>query len=78
MDLFGTYRKASLVGNYYALVIVDDFSIYIWILFLVSKNDAYKAFKKLAKILHNENGYSIKFICSDHGGEFPNAKFDRF
>ena len=26
MDLFGLSRTASLAGNYYALVIVDDFS----------------------------------------------------
>jgi len=78
MDLFEPSRNASLVGNCYALVIVDDFSRYTWILFLVSKNDAYKAFKKLAKILQNENGYYIKSIRSDLEGVFQNAKFDRF
>jgi len=30
MDLFGTSRTMSLGGNYYALVIVDDFSRYTW------------------------------------------------
>ena len=78
MDLFGLSRNASLSENYYALVIVDDFLRYTWNLFLVSKNDVYKAFKKLAKILHNENGYNIKSICIDHGGKFQNAKFDIF
>jgi len=78
MDLFGLSRTASLVGNLYALVIVDDFSRYTWTLFLASKNDAYKAFKKLAKVLNNENENNIKQTCSDHGGEFQNAKFDRF
>ena len=60
MDLFGPSRTASLAGNYYALVIVDDFSRYTWTLFLAYKNDAYKAFKKLAKVLHNENENRIK------------------
>ena len=78
MDLFGPSRTASLAGNYYALVIVDDFSRYTWTLFLASKNDAYKAFKKLAKVLHNENENRIKQIRSTHGGEFQNAKFDRY
>ena len=78
MDLFGPSRTASLAGNFYALVIVDDFSRYTWTIFLASKNDAYKAFKKLAKVLHNENENSIKQIRSDHGGEFQNAKFDKF
>jgi len=74
MDLFGPSRTASLAGNYYALVIVDDFSRYTWTLFLASKNDAYKAIKKLAKVLHNENENSIKQIRSDYGGEGGNFK----
>jgi len=32
----------------------------------------------LAKVLQNENECSVKSIRSDHGGEFQNAKFDRF
>ena len=78
MDLFGPSRTTSLAGNFYALVIVDDFSRYTWTLFLASKNDACKAFKKLAKVLQNESDNNIKLIHSDHGGEFQNAKFDRF
>ena len=70
MDLFGPSRTASLARNLYALVIVDDFSRYTWTLFLASKNDAYKAFKKLAKVLHNENENRIKHIRSDHGESF--------
>ena len=78
MDLFGPSRIASLVGNLYPLVIVDDYSRYTWTLFLAYKNDAYKAFKKLAKVLQNENGCCVKSIRSDHEGEFQNAKFERF
>ena len=33
MDLFGPSRTMSLGGNYYALVIVDDFSRFTWTLF---------------------------------------------
>jgi len=78
MDLFGPSRIASLAGNFYALVIVDDYSRYSWTPFLAYKNDAYKAFKKLAKVLQNENGCCVKSIRSDHGGEFQNAMFERF
>ena len=34
MDLFRPSRTMSLGGNYYALVIVDDFSRYTWTLLL--------------------------------------------
>ena len=33
MDLFGPSRTMSIGGNYYGLVIVDDFSRYTWTLF---------------------------------------------
>ena len=52
------------------LVVVDDYSRFTWTLFLAHENDAYNAFKKLAKVLQNENGCCIKSIRSDHGGEF--------
>ena len=68
----------SLGGNYYALVIVDDFSRYIWTLFLESKSDAFSAFKKLARRLQNTKNSSIGSIRSDHGGEFQNKKFNKF
>jgi len=78
MDLFGPSRTMSLGGNYYALVIVDDFSRYTWTLFLESKSDAFSAFKKLARALQNTRNFSIGSIRSDHGGEFQNEKFSKF
>ena len=48
MDLFGPSRTMSFGGNYYALVIVDDYSRFTWTLFLTHKKDSFHAFKKLA------------------------------
>jgi len=78
MDLFGPSRTMSLGGNYYALVIVDDFSRYTWKLFLESKIDAFSAFKKLARSSQNTRNNSISLIRSDHGGDFQNEKFSKF
>jgi len=55
MDLFGPSRTMSLGGNYYGLVIVDDFSRFTWTLFIVSKDHAFTSFKHLARVLENEN-----------------------
>ena len=71
-------KFTRLAGNLHALVVVDDYSRFTWTLFLAHKNDAYIAFKKLAKVLQNENGCCIKSIRSDHGGEFQNARLERF
>jgi len=54
IDLFGTSRTMSIGGNYYGIVIVDDFSRYTCTLFLVTKDEAFGAFNKLAKIVQNE------------------------
>jgi len=78
MDLFGPSITMSLGGNYYALVIVDDFSRFTWTLFLESKSDAFSAFKNLAKRLQNKCYSNICVIRSDRGGEFQNEKFSGF
>ena len=44
----------SLGGNYYGLVIVDDYSRFTWTLFSKTKNEAFDAFHKLAKVIENE------------------------
>ena len=67
MDLFGPSRIMSFGGSYYALVIVDDYSRYTWTLFITHKNDAFQAFKKLAKVIQNKKNLKIISIRSDHG-----------
>ena len=41
MDLFGPSRTTSLGDKSYELMIVNDFSIYTWFLFLAHKNDVF-------------------------------------
>ena len=78
IDLFGPSRYASLSGKYYAFVIVDDFSIYTWVLFLANKDNALDTFKVFCKKIQNEKGYGIACIRSDHGREFENHGFETF
>ena len=78
MDLFGPSRTKSLGGNYYGLVIVDDYSWFTWTLFIATKDNAYLAFKKFAKVIQKEKVCRISTIKSDHGGEFQNERFDKF
>ena len=66
--LFGLSRTMSLGGNYYALVIIDNFSRFTWTLFLAAKNETFYAFKKLFKVLENEKGSKIVSLRSDHDG----------
>jgi len=78
MDLFDTSHTLSISSNYYELVIIDDYSRFIWTLFIVTKDHAFTTFKQLAKVFQNENNYNIFAIKSDHGGEFQNYRFERY
>jgi len=45
---------------------------------LKTKNEAFDAFRKLAKVIQNEKGLNIVSIRSDHGGKFQNESFEKF
>ena len=62
MDLFGLSRTPSLGDKHYVFVIVDDFSIFTWVLFLTYKDNVLKAFTTFCKEMQNEKGYTITFI----------------
>jgi len=68
----------NIGGNFYGLVIVDDYSRFTWTLFISSKDETYHMFKNFAKVVQNEKNSSIVSIKSDHGREFQNEKFNRF
>ena len=78
MDLLGPSRTLSLRGKSYAYVIVDDFSTYIWVLFLSQKNKAFYEFSKFCNKVQNEKGFVTTCIRSDHGGEFENVDFENY
>jgi len=78
MDLFVPSRTRSIGENHYALVLVDDYSRYTWILFISAKNDTCKVFKKFANVIQNEKDLRYKSIRSDHEGEFQKAIFETY
>ena len=78
LDHSNYHHTKSLGGNYYGLVIVDDYSRFTWTLFIATKDSACLAFKKFSKVMQNEKGYRISTIKSDNGGKFQNERFDKF
>ncbi|GJU93396.1 retrovirus-related pol polyprotein from transposon TNT 1-94 [Tanacetum coccineum] len=72
MDLFGPSAVQSYGGNFYTLVIVDDYSRYTWTRFLKHKNEAFDHFEILSKKIQNQKGCPIISIHTDHGREFDN------
>ena len=78
MDLFGPVNVMSLSGKRYALVIVDDFSKYTWVLFLHSKDEAPQVIIDHIKKLEVEAKLPVRKIRSDNGTEFKNAVLNEF
>ena len=60
------------------MVIVNDFSRYIWVEFLRENSEACEKLEIVCKKLQNEKGAPIVKIRSDHGKEFENARFESF
>ena len=72
MDLFRPTRTVSLGGMKYALMIVDNFFRFTWVLFIAHKDETFKVFKKFYKRVTNLKNLSIISIHSDHGMKFEN------
>ncbi|GJT21064.1 retrovirus-related pol polyprotein from transposon TNT 1-94 [Tanacetum coccineum] len=72
MDLFGPSVVQGYGGNFYTLVIVDDYSRYTWTRFLKHKNEAFDHFEILSKKIQIQKGCPIISIRTDHGREFNN------
>jgi len=78
MNLMGPTRTASLGGRKYILVVVDDYSRFVWALILQEKFDAFDSAQQLFKKIQIEQNCPILRIRSDHGREFENARFEDF
>ncbi|GJT94238.1 retrovirus-related pol polyprotein from transposon TNT 1-94 [Tanacetum coccineum] len=72
MDLFGPSAVQSYRGNFYTLVIIDDYSRYTWTRFLKHKNEAFDHFEILRKMIQIQKGFPIISIHTYHGREFDN------
>jgi transposase InsO family protein len=79
MDLVGPARVRSASGKWYVLVVVDDYSRYVWVFFLEDKGETFGFVQDLVLRLRNErHGDTIRAIRSDNGSEFKNSHFETF
>ncbi|GJX30569.1 retrovirus-related pol polyprotein from transposon TNT 1-94 [Tanacetum coccineum] len=72
MDLCGPMRVASINGKRYILVIVDDYSKYIWTLFLLSKDETPEVLKDFLTMIQRKIQALVISVRTDRGTEFLN------
>jgi transposase InsO family protein len=78
MDLFGPIAYIRIGESKYCLVIVDDYSRFTWVFFLLEKSQTQETLKGFLRRAQNEFGLRIKQIRSDNGMEFKNSQIKGF
>ena len=73
MDLFGPVNVMSMSKKRYALVIVDDYSMYTWVLFLHSKDETPQMVIDHVKFIELDSKRLVRAKRSDNRTEFKNV-----
>jgi transposase InsO family protein len=79
MVLVGPARVRSASGKWYVLIVVDEYSRYVWVFFLEEKGETFGFVRDLVLGLRNESHRdAIRAIHCDNGSEFRNSHFETF
>jgi hypothetical protein len=76
IDLCSPITSVTPSGNKYFLLMVHNFSRYMWIELLPSKDCAAEAIKRVHAEAEAATGKKLRCLHTDHGGEFISAVFD--
>ena len=74
-DLCGPIMPATNGGRQYFLLLVDDYSRYMWLQLLMSKDGAAEAIKKFKAHMEAESGKKQRVLRTDRGDEFSLVEF---
>ena len=77
-DLCGPITPATPAGNQYFLLIVDDYSRFMWIVLLKTKDQAFEALKKVKVAAEVEAEAKLKALRTDRGGELRSKRFNAY
>jgi hypothetical protein len=77
-DLCGQIKPKTPGGKNYFLLLVDDYSRFMWIELLATKDEAFKCFKRVKALAETEHGGKLWAFRSDRGGEFNSMEFKEY
>lgn len=77
-DLCGLARTRSFQGDRYFMLIIDDYSIMMWVTFLREKSEAFKKFKIFKAKVETKTGLKIKCLRLDQGSELTSHEFNNY
>lgn len=77
-DLCGQIMPLTPGSKQYFLLVVNDFSRFMWVELLSTKDQALTYIKKIKTEVEVELGGCLKALCTDHGGELNSNAFAVF
>jgi transposase InsO family protein len=77
-DLCGPITPATHGGKKYFFLVVDDYSRYMWVVLVRSKDEAFEAFKKLKATTEMEHKLKVRAIRTNHDREFMSNEFNDY
>ena len=78
LDLFGPVNVLSINIKRYALVIVDEFTRFTWVYYLLKKDENSEILLEHVKLIENGSSHKVKILRSDNGSEFKNSHMNEF
>ncbi|KAJ9553556.1 hypothetical protein OSB04_017601 [Centaurea solstitialis] len=76
-DVCGPFSHEARGGYRYFITFTDDFSKFGYVYLMRHKSEAFEKFKEFQNEVQNQLDRKIKFLRSDHGGEYLSQEFDR-
>lgn len=77
-NLCGPTNMRSVQGDRYFMLLIDDYSRMMWVVFLKEKSEAFDKFKIFKAKVEIESGLRVKCLRFDRGGEFCYGEFNSF
>jgi hypothetical protein len=77
-DICGPINPVTPSGNKYFLLLVDDYSRFMWNSLLPSKDAAATAIKNIQATVEHKSGRKLLMPRTDRGGEFTATDYDMY
>ena len=75
IDVCGPMSVEAHGGYRYFLTLTDDLSRYVYIYLMKHNSETFEKFKEFHSEVENHRNKKIKFLQSDHGGEYLSYEF---